>query len=362
MSSPLISEIKYLGAGSLDFLEVRVPDDYPDPENLVLVIYDRNHDGSTTQSPAASDIYNVTTDGNLYTEDVDGIPGDDDGILHYTFGLSENGTNIFLHAQDAVGLYNSATGETYGLYSWGDPYTVSTATGDPFAGQATTVLDNTGQVVGSSLVRQPGGDYVLETTPDPGSSYICFCAGTGILTDRGRRPVEELGVGDFVITKDHGLQPIRWIGQRRLNLRQPNPVDMRAVTIKAGSFGPGCPAVDLRVSPNHCLLNTHWQNTLLFGTSEVMLRAKDLPGGDQFYRGSTPDVTYVHLLLGGHELIDADGLWSESLYIGDESLTMMGGPGRAEVLELFPDLRANLAGFGAKSRLELSAKEAALVV
>ncbi|MEO0369014.1 MAG: hypothetical protein AAF197_09555, partial [Pseudomonadota bacterium] len=66
-----ISEIKYLGSGTLDFLEVRVPDDYPDPENLRLVIYDRTHDGSTTASPAASDIYNVTTDGLLYTEDTD---------------------------------------------------------------------------------------------------------------------------------------------------------------------------------------------------------------------------------------------------------------------------------------------------
>ncbi|MEM7438409.1 MAG: Hint domain-containing protein [Pseudomonadota bacterium] len=358
MGVPSISEIKYLGAGTLDFLEVRVPDDYPDPENLVMVIYDRNHNGSTTQSPAASDIYNVTADGLEYTEDTDGDGNDDDGVLHYTFGTTENGTTIFLHKQDAVGLYNSVTGETYGLYSWGQPYTVSTASGDPFAGQPTEELDDTGVTVGSSLVRQPGGDYVVDTTPDSGESYVCFTVGTGILTDRGRRPVEGLSVGDLVITKDRGLQPIRWIGQRRLGHV---PFHFQPITIRAHSYGRGCPDRDIDLSPNHCVLNAGWANMLHFGRSEVLASAKSLTNHDGCFRAGTGPVTYVHFLLDTHALVDADGLWSESLYLGDESLGMMGDASRAEVFALFPELRANLGGYGPKVRQLLTQREAALL-
>jgi hypothetical protein len=192
MPDPVISEIKYLGGGPLDYLEVRVPDDYPDPGNLRLVIYDLSHNGSTTASPASSDIYTVTS-GLLYTEDVDLDGNDDDGVLHYTFGFSEDGTNIRLHANDAVGLYNVVTGETYGLYNWSNTsYTVSTNSGYPFAGETATLLDNTGQVKGSSsLERQQDGSYTLQTTPSAGASYICFTSGTQIMTPMGERAVEK---------------------------------------------------------------------------------------------------------------------------------------------------------------------------
>lgn len=364
MAEPVISEIKYLGSGTLDFLEVRVPDDYPDPENLRLVIYDRSHNGSTTASPAASDIHEVTAEGLLYTEDTDGDGHDDDGFLHYTFGTSENGTTIFLHAQDAVGLYNAVTGETYGLYNWsGSPYTASTATGDPFAGQTATLLDSSGQINGvTSLELQTDGTYTLANPPGPGESAICFTPGTSILTEVGPRPVEALVVGDRVITKDRGAQTIRWIGTRHFADLSQSPPDNQPIVIKAHAFGPNVPDRDTALSPNHAILNRHWTAPLYFGAAEVLTASKALLSADYAHRSNCQEVTYIHLLLDQHSLICANGMWAESLYLGSQCMEMLAPVSRAEVFDLFPQVRGNLGGYGPKIRPELCKRETQLLL
>ncbi len=362
MASPVISELKYLGSGDLDMLEIRIPDDYPDPENLVMVIYDRSHNGSTTGVPSASDTYSVTGDGLLYTEDAN-LDGDDDGILHYTFGSSETGDNLRLHAQDAVGLYNSVTGETYGLYSFGAPYTVSTASGDPFAGQPAEVLDTTGQAVGTtSIERQQDGTFTANSSPDPGSSYICFTSGTLIQTSNGAQPVEILQVGDDVVTKDAGLQKIRWIGTRSFSDTAQLDFHLQPITIKAHAFGPNIPSYDTKLSPNHAVMNDHWKSTLYFGEAEVLTQAKSLLNSDFAHSNADKSVEYFHILLDTHALIIANNMWSESLFLGDESMDMLSLSSRNEVFNIFPELRGNLNGYGQKARKQLRTKEAALLV
>jgi len=362
--TPSISEIKYLGNGNQDILEVRVPESYPDPQNLRLVIYDRTHNGSTTASPSAGDIHNVTSDGLLYTEDTDNDGQDDDGILHYTFGSTENGTNIFLHAEDAVGLYNVVTGETYGLYSWGNaPYTASTATGDPFAGQTATLLDNTGQVRGvTSLEQLPNGDYVLNTTPDPGESYVCFVAGTRILTPHGFRAVESLQAGDLVITKDKGPKPVRWAGHARFMGLGADHLRLQPVRIRAHAFGQNVPERDICVSPNHALLIDHWRTSLYFGDDEVLTPAKALLGDGSVRISPRPDVSYHHLLLDEHSLINAEGLWSESLYLGMQGLGTLSQASRAEIFDIFPELAGHPDRYGDRARQQIKVHDAGLVM
>ncbi|MEM1238022.1 MAG: Hint domain-containing protein [Pseudomonadota bacterium] len=364
MADPVISEMKFLGNGPEDFLEVRVPDDYPDPENLRLVIYDRTHDGSTTASPAASDIYDITAVGKLYTEDVDGIPGDDDGLLFYTIGTSENGTNIRLHAEDAVGLYNVVTGETYGLFSWGNSdYTVSTATGDPFAGQTATRLDNTGQVRDeTSIALSPDGEYVLSTTPGAGENFICFTEGTGILTPNGEVPVEELVAGDTVVTKDSGAMTVRWIGQRRFVGLGPVHDSVQPVAIRANAFGPDVPERDTMLSGNHSVLADHWKTSLYFADDEVLVRAKALLNGDFAFTASLPTVTYFHVLLDQHSLVRANGMWCESLFLGSECMEMLTPYNRTVVFDLFPGVSSELASYGPRARQQVGLREAALIL
>ena len=45
----------------------------------------------------------------------------------------------------------------------------------------------------------------------------CFTPGTLIATPRGEVAVEELRVGDKIITRDNGMQEIRWLGRRDLS-------------------------------------------------------------------------------------------------------------------------------------------------
>lgn len=356
MPDPVISEIKYLGNGNVDFLEVRIPDDYPDPENLVLVIYDKDDSGSLIATPAPSDVYNVTADGLAY-------PTDANDQNHFTFGTTENGTTIFLHAEDAVGLYNSVTGETYGLYNWsGMDYTVSTASGDPFAGQTATQLDNAGQIRDvTSFQLQGNGGYAVSSTPDPGESIICFAQGTQILTQTGERGVETLRAGDVVITKDAGAQTIRWIGQRRFVDIGPAHPDIQPVTIKAHAFGQNVPSRDTRLSPNHAVLNDHWNAQIYFGAKEVLTPAKSLLHADFAFRGAERSVTYFHILLDEHGLLLANGMWCESLFLGSQCMEMLSPFARSEVLGLFADLGGSLEGYGRKVRQQLKPKEARLL-
>ena len=43
---------------------------------------------------------------------------------------------------------------------------------------------------------------------------VCFTRGTMIATPEGERAIEDLEVGDLVLTKDNGAQPLRWVGSR----------------------------------------------------------------------------------------------------------------------------------------------------
>ena len=56
------------------------------------------------------------------------------------------------------------------------------------------------------------------TTAKPRADAL-IAIGTVIDVKGGRKPVEELKVGDLVRTKDNGYQPIRWIASRTLNPR-----------------------------------------------------------------------------------------------------------------------------------------------
>ena len=44
----------------------------------------------------------------------------------------------------------------------------------------------------------------------------CFTPGTLIATAKGERRVEDLVEGDRVITRDNGIQTIRWAGSREM--------------------------------------------------------------------------------------------------------------------------------------------------
>jgi Ca2+-binding RTX toxin-like protein len=163
-------------------------------------------------------------------------------------------------------------------------------------------------------------------------NIICFTPGARILTQWGERPVESLRLGDMVVTRDHGLQPIRWIGKRTV----PGLGDFAPVSIASSVMGGQAPLV---VSPQHRLLFTGYQAELLFGESEVLIAAKHMVNGRDVTISPRDAVTYIHIMFDRHEIIYADGIGTESFYAGDMALGAIDAPAREELFTIFPELR-----------------------
>ncbi|RMD49465.1 MAG: hypothetical protein D6832_01690 [Alphaproteobacteria bacterium] len=172
-----------------------------------------------------------------------------------------------------------------------------------------------------------------------GTGCICFTAGTMIATPHGEVPVQALEVGDRVITRDSGVQRIVWIGTQRFGGRKllEHPA-LRPVLIRAGALGGGLPERDMLVSPQHRMLLVSREVDLLYGEPEVLAAARHLVGRPGIEQVTAREVEYVHIMFERHELVLADGAWSESFQPGDWSLGTVGAEQRAEICAIFPEL------------------------
>ncbi len=191
----------------------------------------------------------------------------------------------------------------------------------------------------------------------------CFTPGTYIATPRGAVLVEDLKVGDRVVTRDNGLQSIKWVGKKRLDhVQLKTLVALRPILIEAGSLGENIPDRDMLVSPGHRMLIVSKIAQLYFGQSEVLVAAKDMCDIDGVGVAVVPYITYVHFLCDNHELVLADGAWSESFQPGDYSLKGMDEDQREELFELFPDIatKEGVKGYRA-ARASLTKREASLI-
>jgi hypothetical protein len=191
----------------------------------------------------------------------------------------------------------------------------------------------------------------LNTTP-------CFVAGTLIKTIDGEIPVEDLQPGARVLTFDHGYQELRWSGQTVVRAEGKHaPIDFQADALGNHEA--------LSLSPNHRVMVKSAQAQLYFGTSEVLVKAKDLVNHIQIRQrpSSMETVTYVHLLFDQHEIVWGNGLASESYHPGRETIDSFDPETRAEVLELMPNLDSLCGfGYGPTARTVLKSREVPLVL
>lgn len=191
-------------------------------------------------------------------------------------------------------------------------------------------LDSLGNVIGSA-------DFTnIE-------NVVCFTPGTMIATPRGEVAVENLRVGDKVITRDNGIQEIRWAGKREMGWHDfaANP-HLRPVLVKAGSLGNGLPERDMMLSPNHRLLVANDRTALYFDEHEVLVAAKHLIGGKGVQMVDSVGTTYIHFMFDQHEVVLSNGAWTESFQPGDYSLKGLGNSQRNEIFELFPELKTEV--------------------
>ncbi|MBR9762976.1 MAG: type I secretion protein [Rhodobacteraceae bacterium] len=199
----------------------------------------------------------------------------------------------------------------------------------------------------------------IRTTPVPDGA-ICFAPGTLIATMRGEVQVQVLQPGDRVITRDNGMQELRWIGRRTLGPKELAAAPhLQPVLVRAGALGNDLPHTDLVVSPQHRMLIRSDRASLLYEENEVLVAAKDLVGMPGVERLANREVTYLHLLFDQHEVILANGAWSESFQPGDYAMKTLDRAQQAEIHYLFPELAESRRshGFGS-ARRSLKAHEA----
>ena len=360
-------------------------DNYSDPDDLsnsvlveiagpvssIVISHDQN--GNDNSGITITDVYFDATDVDADGDDT--LLGDDGNDTLYGEGgddvLAGGADSDTVHGGDGndtisgdAGTDGDGADQLFGDY--GNDTFVDIGEGDVIDGGEDPddgdidVLDLTGV----AQTVNPGGSAKVEydaADPESGSVHfydrdgdetgtatftniekvvICFTPGTLIATPRGEKPVETLKVGDRAVTRDNGIQEIRWLGQRNLNAGDlARARHLRPVRIRKGALGNDLPERDMMLSPNHRVLVANDRTALYFDESEVLVAAKHLtgmPGVD------TVDVTrtsYLHMMFDNHEVVLSDGAWTETFQPGDYSLAGIGNAQRTEIFELFPELQ-----------------------
>ncbi len=151
-----------------------------------------------------------------------------------------------------------------------------------------------------------GGTIIgLATAGVVTSNLVCFATGTRIATPAGPIAVEDLSVGQEIVSAAGEAKPIRWIGRRSIDLsRHAEPELVRPIRIAAGALADNVPVRDLVVSPDHAML-----------VDGALIPARMLVN----HRSITQDaaatrVTYFHIELDRHDVILAEGAPTESYF------------------------------------------------
>ena len=161
--------------------------------------------------------------------------------------------------------------------------------------------------------REPNSDISLMGVSDQIEPHGPLPGLTGnipVATPNGYVPAGYLKRGDLVLTDSGDAVPVLQTVQQVM----PAHGSLRPVRLRAPYYGL---RRDIVVAPHQRLVISGSQVEYLFGREAVLVPARHLINGVSALYATGPDfVTYHHLLLPDHEVIDAAGCPVESLYIG----------------------------------------------
>jgi hypothetical protein len=135
------------------------------------------------------------------------------------------------------------------------------------------------------------------------TSIACYLRGTSIATPGGETLVENLSIGDAIVTASGETRAIRWIGTRSYSrMFAERNADVMPVMFRAGSIADNVPSRDLFVSPNHAMF-----------VDGVLVPADMLINGTSIVRAEAPEqIDYFHVELESHDILLANGAPAES--------------------------------------------------
>ena len=159
-----------------------------------------------------------------------------------------------------------------------------------------------------------GSVLVTDTTP-------CFCRGTQILTVRGEVAVEDLAVGDTVVTASGATAPITWIGFGRTLVTPAHRSAATPILVCKDALADNVPNRDLRITKGHSL----FVDGVLI-PAEFLINHRSIRWDDH-----AQVVEFYHIELATHDVLLADGAPAESYRDdGNRDLFQNARTGRAQ--------------------------------
>ncbi|MGR3712122.1 MAG: Hint domain-containing protein [Shimia sp.] len=146
---------------------------------------------------------------------------------------------------------------------------------------------------------------------------VSFTAGTRITLATGeQRLIEEVRVGDRVLTRDDGPQPVRWVGHSVHRATG----EFAPIVITAGTLNN---TNDLRVSPDHRLFIYQREDHLGVGRSELLIKARHLVNDTTVYAQEGGFVDYYQIMFDDHQIIFAEGISAETMQIDTRTQSVL---------------------------------------
>jgi hypothetical protein len=184
----------------------------------------------------------------------------------------------------------------------------------------------------NQLVRYLENNALVTFDLQAGADFpVCFAQGTRIITRKGALRIEDLRVGDKVLTRDNGFKEIRWIGNSSVAAYG----KFAPILFRPGALGN---QTELLLSAEHRVLLTGWECELLTGETETLIAAKHLVNDTLIERRVGGLITYYHMLFDQHEIVFANGVACESFYPNAMAMKALDKPSCDEVVALFPEL------------------------
>lgn len=138
---------------------------------------------------------------------------------------------------------------------------------------------------------------------------VSFTRGTHITLSSGeQRLIESLNIGDRILTRDDGVQAVRWIGQTTVRAVG----DFAPIKIQAGTLNN---EHDLIVSPDHRLFIYQRSDEVGAGRAEILVKARHLVNGSSVTVMDGGFVDYFQLLFDSHQIVYAEGIAAETMLI-----------------------------------------------
>jgi hypothetical protein len=201
------------------------------------------------------------------------------------------GQTITIQIFDVTGGGHSQLGSDLSSTVQGDgTWSVSVPAAEGFSPNHSYSVEAIGIADGAGNAGNASHSFAADST------VPCYCRGTLILTESGDVVIENLAIGDRVVTASGERRPIRAYDFNAGNQ------SILPIRIDAGAISDGVPTRDLYVSPEHAIY-----------LDQLLLPARLLVNGTTIHHlRFAGRVEYFHIELETHDIIYANGLTAET--------------------------------------------------